>query len=487
MFNKPLKRREFIKRIAGYAIMILAIGVIVTFVVFFILGYRFDSMNGRIEQYALLQFSSNPSAAFVTVDGKTLSTRTPNKSTVAAGSHEIKMSLAGYDNWTKTITIKSGTLEWLNYALLVPSKLTVEPVASYTAINATLASPNDHYMLVQGQANLPAFDLVDLSADVIKTTKITIPSDLYNDSTTAGVTHTFQIYKWDDGGRYVIIKHTSNSKDEWLVLDTQDVKSTKNITRLFDFAISKIDFSGTSGNLFYALGANDIRKLDLSAGTMSRPLVSGVTDFNKYGSDIITYIGIGAAGTGQRVIGFYRDGDDKSYTLRTINNSSAIVNVATARYFNEDYVAISEDKKVDLLGGTYPNNSVGNISSLKVITSQTIKQDIQKLTFSPTGEYLFMQSGADFTSYDLEYQSLVSSAISGSGETLPIKWLNDNYIWSDRGGNLTIREFDGANVHTINPVQIGQSATLASNGRYLYSVNKTAAGYQLQRVRMILP
>lgn len=486
MFNLSLKQKELIKRIVVYVIMILAIGLIVAFVVFTIMGYRFDSGNGQIEQYALLQFSSTPSGATVTVDGTAVSSKTPNKFAVSAGKHDVKMSLSGYETWSKTINIKSGTLEWLNYALLVPNKLTVEPIASYESLDVSLASPKGHYMLIQGKTGVPSFDLVDLSADTIKTTKLTIATDLYSDSTTTGVLHTFNVYKWDDGGRYVTIKHIFNDKSEWLVLDTQDEKLTKNVTRLFDFSITNIEFSGTSGNIFYALGSGDLRKINLSAGTISRPLVSSVISFSKYGSNVITYIGASPTVAGQRVVGFYRDGDEKSYIIRTIADNSLLVNVATARYFNEDYVAISEGKKVDILGGSYPNAS-RDTSSLKLINSFTSNDNVENLNFSPTGEYIFVQSGANFTSYDLEYQSLVSSSIAGDGSVPPLKWLNDNYVWSDRDGSLTIREFDGANVHVINSVQVGQNATLASNGRYLYSVNKTTVGYQLQRVRMILP
>lgn len=487
MHHKPLNKKILIKRTVTYTSMTLAVGVIVTFIVFFVLGYRFDAGNGQIEQFALLQFNSVPSGATVTVDNKTLNSQTPNKSAVPAGKHIITMSHSGYETWSKTIEIKSGVLEWLNYALLVPKKLTVETVANYDAIYATLTSPNQRYMLVEGRSDAPSFDLVDLSSDTIKTTKLTVPADMISESTTTGVTHVFQIEKWDDGGRYVLIKHTYDSKIEWLVLDTQDINSTKNITRLFDFAINSIYFSGTSGNLFYALGSNDIRKLDLSAGTISRPLVSNVASFNTFDSNLITYVGTGTTGTNQQIVGLYRDGDDKPFILRAITNTDDLpVNVATTRYFNEDYVAISEGKKVDILSGSYPN-SVNDKSSLKALTSLTTVENVQNLSFNPTGEYVFIQSGAYFASYDLEYQKFTSANLEGNGNVPMFKWLNDQYIWSDRDGKLTIREFDGANVHTINSTITGQDATITSNGRYIYSINKSATNYQLQRVRMILP
>jgi hypothetical protein len=489
MYRRHSKRKELIKLIVIYIGMTLAVVSIVTLIVLFVLGFRFDTGKGHLEQYAFLQFSSIPSGATVTIDGVVVGSKTPNKSSVPAGQHKVVMWRDGYETWAKAVDIKAGTLTWLNYTLLIPKKLTVEPMASYESIYMTLASPKGHYMLVEGRADTPTFDLVDLSSDTIKSTKLTIPASLYSEPTTTGVTHTFTIDKWDDGERYVLIKHTYGDKNEWLVMDTQDVALTKNITRLFDVPISSISFSGTSGNIFYILNSNDIRKLDLSAETISKSLVSNVTSFDIYNdSNIITYVGNGTAGAGQRVVGLYREGDDKSYTLRAITSSAdVLLHIATAHYFNEDYVVISEAKKVDILSGSYPDTTSDSATSLKVIASFASQQDIQNLTFSPTGEYVFVQTGAYFASYDLEYQTFVSSNIEGTGDVSTFRWIDNNHVWSDLGGSLTIREFDGANNHSINSVLVGQDATLTHNGRFLYSINKSVTGYQLQRVRMILP
>lgn len=462
--------------------------LVVAFVTAFIAGYRFDVNNGQVEHYSLLQFGSTPSGATVKVNDKTVSMQTPNKSSVSAGKYTVTMQRDGYDDWTKTVDIKAGVLWWLNYTLLVPKKLVVEPVATYPTLATSLASPDGRYMLIQPNANQPLFNLVNLSSDTISSAELTLPSSLYSGASIEGTTHVFQVYKWDISGRYVLVKHIYGDKDEWLLLDTQDISLSKNITKLFDIAITNIEFDGSGGNNFYALTAGDIRKLSLSAGTISKALISGVSDFSVFGSGTVTYTSQINADNKQQVVGLYRDGDDKPYVLRTLtNNDNRAVHIATARYFNEDYVAISEGKTVDVFGGNYPSTANDIKTSLKKVASYTVNDDIQHLSFSPTGEYVFTQSGADFSSYDLEYQLLNQSTISGSGAVSELKWLNDNYVWSDHGGSLTIREFDGLNVHTINPVIAGQGVTLTSNGRFLYSLNQTANGYQLQRVRMILP
>ncbi len=488
MNKKLTKKKQPIKQILIYSIMTIAVILIVTLITFFMLGFRFDVNNGNLQQYAFLQFNSSPSGASASIDGNVIGLYTPTKKSVPAGKHNVEIWRDGYQTWRKSVDIKAGTITWLNYALLVPKKLAVEPVANYDSLYSSLASPKGDDLIVEKQPNLPVFNLVDLSSNTVKSSSITIPATLYSESATIGVNHTFTIDKWDEGGRYVLINHTYNEKNEWLVLDTQNVNQTKNITRLFDLSISKMVFSGTSGNILYSLNSGDIRKLDLAAGTISAPLVSNVTSFDIYGdSKIITFVGNGKSGTNEKVVGLYREGDEKSSVLRTVNGQDINLQIVTTRYFNANYIAISEGKKVDILSGSYPNTLGNNTNGMKIIASFEATQNIENLSFSPTGEYVFIQSGAYFASYDLEYQKFTSSLIEGNGPISRLGWLDDYYVWSDRDGRLTIREFDGANVYYINSVLTGQAATLTNNGRYLYSLNKTGTKYQLQRVLMLLP
>lgn len=482
-----LKQKTIIKRAAVYAVMTLAVVIIVTFVIFFVLGFRFDADKGQIIQYSFLQFSSSPSGAAVTVDGKIIAAKTPDKTSVPAGQHEVIMWRDGYEKWQKSVDLKAGTITWLNYALLVPKQLTVEPVSNFLSLYSSLASPEGKGVLVQEKAETPTFSLFDLGSDTVKSTQMTIPTNLYSDANIVSYNHIFKMMKWDDGGRYVLVSHIWDDKEEWLILDTQNVAATKNITRLFNITISDINFSGTSGNALYVLSQSDIRKLDLSAGTISKPLVSDVTSFSLYKTNIITYVGLDAIDKTKQVAGLYREGDVAPHILRTANLQDVILHISTTHYFNENYVAISEGKDVDILSGSYPNTTSEDATSLKKIASYSVAEDVQKLSFSPIGEYILTQFGSKFTSYDLEYQTISSSTIEGTGSSVQLEWLDDNYVWSERDGSLVIREFDGANANTINAMTTGQDVALTHNGKYIYSFNQTVNGYQLQRVLMILP
>src|SRR5680860_287292 len=114
MQNRFIKRKSTFKFVVIYALMTVAVFVIVGLVTFLMLGFRFDVDNGNIEQNAFLQFASVPSGASVSINGDVTGSKTPAKTSVPAGKYNIAMWRDGYETWHKSVDIKSGTLTWLN-------------------------------------------------------------------------------------------------------------------------------------------------------------------------------------------------------------------------------------------------------------------------------------------------------------------------------------------------------------------------------------
>ncbi len=486
MHHHNSKRSNFIKRIVVYSATTLVVVLIAGFVILTVMGFKFDTDKQQFEQYAFLQFNSAPTGASVAVDGVEVTGKTPNKTSVPEGKHEVVIWRDGFETWRKTLYIKSGTLTWLNYILMVPTKLNVESVADYEGLSMSLASPLNKYMAVQQSVDKPSFDIAQLDIDLPTFNQINVPKKDYSEAYTTSVKHTFKISSWDQGERYMLIKHNYNDNVEWLVVDSQDENNTKNITKLFDLQLSDVKFSGTGGNILFGLESGNIRKLDTKAETVSKLLVTKVKQFSLYGQNIITYIGDGD--NGNRLVGLYRDGDEKPYVVKTISSSDVSnLQVASSRYFSEDYIAIADGKTVDILSGNYSTLLFSDLSSIKSVKTFNVAGDVLNLSFSPSGQYLLAQSGADFTSYDLEYKNTIASTVDTTGSASHLRWLNNSYFWSDNSSNLNIREFDGANPRVINPVVVGQDVALTKSGKFLYSLNKSTNGYQLQRVKMVTP
>ena len=487
MFKRPTKKQLLIRRIITYTVMIAAVIVIVSGTILFILGYRLDSDKGRLEQGALVQFDSRPNGAVVSIDRKSISANTPSKQTVVAGTHQFSVSKTLYETWNKTQSIKAGTLEWFDYIRLVPKDLKLESVASYQTVVGEIASPDLKWLLVQEKTDTPSFQLVDLRSQQTKSSVLTLPVTSYSEAVVEGVKHSFAMESWDQDGRYVIVKHTFNDKSEYIVVDTQDVAKTINVSTLLGITLTELQFSGTSGSALYGLTDGVIRKLDLSNATISRGLVTNLTAFNMFDNTIVTYVGTDPVNPALKVVGMYREGDELPRVLRSVEEPSTPLSIAATRYQNENYIAIAEGVKVTLLAGRYPASTDTENSSLKVYAEFKAAATIDSLSFSDEGDHLVVQSGLKFTSYEIEYmrQSFSTvTTIETSAHTL--RWLDNAYLWAIYDGQLSIREFDGLNTHVIMPMEPGFDATLSQNGKYIYGIAKNKTGYQLQRVTMIL-
>lgn len=488
MFKKPTKRQFLIRRIILSSIATLAVIILSAAAILFMLGYRLDGINGRLEQGALLQFDSTPNNANVFVDGRNIGSRTSTKQTVIAGTHSIKMTKDGYQDWNRTLALSAGTLTWLDYTLFVPKERPVQRVASYASLADIAFSPDGKWAFVQEKADSPVFQVVDLRAEDVKSSAIAIPESLYSDATVEGVTHSFSIDSWDSGSRYALVKHLYRGQTEWLIVDTQNSTAVVNATQLLSVDFKDLQFAGTNGKVLYGLTTDGaIRKVDLAAATLSRAFVTHVESFTLYDNTIVTYIGDDPADATKQVAGVYRDGDESAHVLRSVTASDATLKIATSRYYSDNYVAISEGNSITVLKGNYPSSNAQDNKSLSEFATFELSGSVSTLSFSPKGDYVVAQSGDTFKSYEIEHKRSDVGTIPTSGRAVStLKWLDEAHLWNDDNGMLTIRDFNGINVFTIMDVERGFSASLSQNGRFFYAVGKKDAAYHLQRVKMIL-
>ena len=141
MYKTPSKRSQLIQRVVVYSAMTIGVVVLVTFLVFIMLGYRFNRDTSSIQQGGLVQFASRPIDASVTVGNAKLTDLTPSKITMNPGTYDVKMSKKGYQDWTKNVDVCSGEVLWPNYAQLVPNNVATEGLTTFDAIAGMKSSP----------------------------------------------------------------------------------------------------------------------------------------------------------------------------------------------------------------------------------------------------------------------------------------------------------------------------------------------------------
>jgi len=482
MYRQPSKQKIIIQRAIIYALMTVSVIGLVVVLAFVMLGYQFDSSDGKIEQGGLVQFDSRPSGATVSIDGTPFGTRTASKTTMKAGSHDIEMRLKGYESWKKSIAVVPGSVLWLNYARLIPTEKKTSNEATFNTVTGALSSQDDKKMAIKEDAAAPSITLVDLTSEDVKPEALALPETVY----THGATHQFTLDSWDDDGRYLLIKHIYDTAQEWLVVDTQDVKASKNMTTLLGIQASKVMFSNNDGMILYAQIGSDVRKVNLKDTTLSRPLVGNVAEFNLYGDSMVTYTSLPDA-DGNRTAGYIVDGMSAPRVIKTVNDSTSALRFVVGRYFSETFEAVSVGDTVEIMRGDLPRDN-GAAISLTRVANFTLAGGVQHLSDHTNGRFIIAQNAARFSTYDLELsRSTVTEIKDASAVPRELGWLDEYTIWSDQGGTLRLYEFDGANQHELMKIVPGMTAVLSQNEKYLYAITISDDGqYYLTRLLLTL-
>ena len=470
------KRRKTALRFFTYGVMTLAVLVLSFLSMLLILGYQFNIKSGTLEQGGLFQFRSFPAGAIIQLDSKQLNFSTPGKFNASAGKHIVTMKLSGYQEWHKTTNLKAGELKWLNYARLVPQSITSRSVASFANIVGTLPSPDRRWYALMSDPATPIVTLYDIR-DPKKPVALNITIPVNGFTSIVGQTHSFSLVEWDFGARYMLIKHQTETLTEYIRIDRTVVNDAVNITKEFNLPFSNIHFSGTSGNVFYALNGTDIRRIDTGSKSVSQPLVSDVSSFELYKSNDIAYV---AAKADKRIVGVYINDQDtvvRSYPL------AETIHIDISSYYDHRYLAIGHGKTIEIIKDPLENTDTAG----RVFATFTTVYDIAWTKLASSGRFLVAGNGTDISTYDIETDDLFVSRFDGIAKDIshPLQWLDDYYLVSDSNSSLVIGEFDGTNKHDIVGVVPGFAVTLSENGEYLFSIGHTDAGFMLQSSKMI--
>ena len=280
------RRKQVAMRFFTYGAMAVATVIGVIICIGWAMGYRFDLQNG-LSQVALLQFNSFPTGASVDVNEERLTARTPTRSNVKTGETTVRMTRNGYRDWRKTVSALPSTVRWLDYVRLVPQNVRTESVHTFANVDDMLESPDRKWAIVLTDDASGAMTLINMgNPEKLEYDDIKLDAD----QVSADGKQEYKILEWDSASRYILIEHRyGDDQVEHLEYDRQD-KETRNLTRDFGMELTDPHFSGTNGDVIFALTGTDLRKIDYANKSISAPLASNVTDYVLYNNSRIAFV-----------------------------------------------------------------------------------------------------------------------------------------------------------------------------------------------------
>ena len=480
MYRAPSKKRQMLVRSGVYSLMTVLVVLLVTFLVFIMLGYRFNKDTSSIQQGGLVQFASRPIDAKVKIGNAQLGDLTPSKITVNPGNYTVSMSRTGYRDWSKNVDVKAGEVLWLNYTQLVPNDVKTDQLTKFESIAGVKSSPNGDRFAVLRDAAKPEVSFVDVNDNEPKLISLTIPAEFLPKDKTS----TYELMDWANDSDRMLVKASYDTGSEYIVVDRRSVERTINISQTYEADIVEPIFDPrTSEKLIIRSSKGDVRTIDTANDSLSSVLASSVTYMDVYNSDAILLTRSQQDGT--QSVGYISLGSTKLRELRSLASSEKTL-VSIGKYYSEPYLAVSTGAKLDVYKiKSLPSSESDSTISMETIYSSALPSQIEHLSVRSSGRFVMAQYAGGVQTYDIELtkQTLTSFTTPLATE---LRWLDKYHFYVTNGTNLQVMEFDGGNSHNVTGLISNFDAVQSDDGKYIFTLNAAESGFVLQRSQMIL-
>lgn len=489
MYHFPPRNVLIARKLLAWFISLIAVIVGVVIVTALTLGYSYNENDGKLERGGIMQISSRPSGASVTVNGIPHSSNTPTKLVSTPGEYAIKMERAGYRTWQKTVPIQAGNITWETYARLFPQNVNTTNVATFDSLSGALPSGNSKYYAFLEEADSPTVTIAQLDSSDVEVRRVILPEDLFTESTGDKQSSSFKLFLWSGNQKYLLMKHEysldGDNHLEWVLVNTSDPTDSVNINTSYGIDPDDIIFGDSDGRELIVLVDGVVRWVKLDNQTLSRPLAQNVNNFRLYGSRYIFFVSNPLPDKTQKV-GYVRDGFSEPVVISTIpydGSNTGLVDVE--QYFNEEYMLVSNGNMSTLYEMKGFGGSEDDEIELETVADMPTPHTITDLDISSNGQLATVQDGYNLVAYDLEINKKTITVIeSDSAEPQTLQHLDTYLYWGYNDGHMRTYEFDGANQYNLMQFNPRFKATFSPSGKYLYSVIDQGGQYHLQRIQM---
>ena len=466
MDKERQKRMQNLRLIITEAIMTVVAVIMVIVLTFVAMGYKLGQ-GGELSQNGLLQVSSNPTGATVTIDGDTLFARTDTSRSLSAGEHTVELTRAGYDNWQKTITIRSGWLYKLDYPRLFKTERETERVQDFDRGLEFISMAPDRNSILYADEDSLTWQWLRVRGNEVERKEIKIAEVFGLDEKVEKFPGMIQEISWNGDGDRVLVDYANNGTRYDIIVNLSRVENSLNLTTAFGMDFSKVLPVTNSAERLVVLENGNLRTISTGNKEMSQILVANVADFVNLGSEILFVTAPNEEG--MRTINYYVEGNKTPVVLETVAGDG--VKMAISKYLDERYLTIAIGPEISIYKATelHEESTVENLNLVKQVSMAVAPTEVE---VHNRGRLIVALNEKRVLVFDAEQGEIAEYEL----ESEPAGWLDGFILTNIVDDKLVVRDFDGANRRELMTVKSGFSAMIASNERYLYYVTECGDG-----------
>ena len=464
--QEKIEKLRQIRLIITEILMFISIGLLVGFLTLVVTGYSFNlkELGGEgevIERTGLLQISSLPTGATITLDGESpLMLRTNGSRTLIAGEHEVRLTRDGYDSWEKKVKITEGLMYRLNYPRLFLMEREAEEVLELAGgAEFASVSPNKEKMLIVEAGKLYLVDLnsskpvakeilvKNTAGEAVKITKMSAKGWSGNSERVLA----------EINGKLAVVTAKVGGETAWI---EEKIRGEGGIwsaeANREKIVIVDAEFETEAGERLLILFNNgELREMTLKDEKVGEALLTGVVRFDNDGERVF-YLTESEARA-------YRVGEEKSFLVAEIEGVEA--KLETMEYFEENYFAVAEGAKLSVFKA---EGWISEDGSAEEIWRGEMGFEIAKLEKRGKGMVFAVADATGMRKGVFDIEALETAEFEMSGET---GWVDEylRYEVSEEGV-LTVIDYDGLNRRKLveEGVVQGHGVAISGNNKYLY-------------------
>jgi hypothetical protein len=439
-FLTPKKKKQRARSLyTGYVLL----GVLTLLATYVLIasarGYDLLDPSGNVVQNGLLFVNSRPSNADIYINGKKESNGTDAKLSLPDNKYDVTLKKQGYRDWSKSVNLFGGTVEFLTYPRLLPTT----PVVVKTLALASQAAPeslqsHDKQFVALYDAGLPtAVNIYDISSIDSAPFVINVPD-----------VRSLELLEWAADNVHLLAKVISTDGSVSYLELERGSTTTVNLTQLFSLPPTVVmGFWDAKWDKLYVYTPGttvmtaSVKDKSVSAQSLTS---DSVVEFFPLTDNRFAYrTNIG----GESVLKFYTDA--KTYTVLPVADTASPLVVRSTRFNTNEFLIVAGGglDKTHIYKNFETNikkSKDGHVAPVLLIPLRSAV-----IESSTQGRFVLFSDMNQLVTYDFDRKAINQFDI-GVAKPATIGWFDDSRIYflgADQ--KLDIADFSGANRYEL--------------------------------------
>lgn len=462
----PKRKKKIALRVVAYTLT-LTLSVLTTIVLLYIaLGYQLDRESGNLVRSGLLLVDTKPEAAAIYINNEEKDSSAPGRFVLSAGRYDLTLKLNNFREVKKNISVAASGVREVNYIRMIPNTLRQTTVAE-TEVPTLVSQSQDKKNIITHTTNQPSILKIELNNISPIQTVLPLPSSVQRENGQVG---TLDVIEWALDNKHVLFKQTLPSGSvNILSFNITKPDEVINISNLYDSqAPEDVHYIGNNVEKIYGLKNGILSTYELTRNE-SVVLMQDIRSYQPYSDDTILFDRINGQNS---EVGIWKDKVATVVLTEPATQAPALLKYA--RFDDQDYFAIARSSAAEIL--IYRNPIKKPILAKQLPLTRIPFNGASALTFSPSAQFVLVQSGSRFIAYDLDDFKPYAVELPFAVQDGSLSWMDTHYIQAraSDSGDVYMTDFDGQNVQKLFSVLQSTKVFFANDYEYSYSFSSPA-------------